>query len=604
VAGQLGFFHKIHTRFILSFVCVVVGLTTIITTMIYKDYNAIIDSTAQVSMSRLSESIFQTLYVSMNSGGSEYVHEALREAKSKKLVDQLELFTSQAIFDLFGRDEVYNPPSDIRVVFDTAIERYETTNSESGRALRYIKPFPAKPECVECHTNVAIGDVLGVMDLSLSLTQFDALAHESIQGIITLIIVLVVSSGILLNIVSSKLIFAPLAELQTTTRKLASNAGEPNVQLGEWGKNEFGEVAHNFNNFISKVYAINSRLANEEQKIKELLAGREEEIVRRTKEVHDLNREMIRYMETVDEYVLTSRTDTRGIITDASTAFCRISGYVKDEMIGQPHNIVRHPDTPKEIFTEMWQTIKEGKTWYGEMKNRTKSGDFYWVKMVVSPLFDRSSTITGYVAVRYDISTQKELEKTLQKLVEATKRSHTDSLTGMINRLRINELLQMEIDRVERYGGDLCVALMDIDKFKNINDTYGHLVGDRVLIMMAKILTQKTRKTDLAGRWGGEEFLIVLTNTPLDGAVKKLETVRHLIETEDFESIPKVTASFGVASYQSQDTLESLVGRADVALYFAKENGRNRVEAAPTVPKKNLEFDLEKGDADDRPETA
>ncbi|GHV06953.1 hypothetical protein AGMMS50229_12760 [Campylobacterota bacterium] len=596
--GALGFFSKIRTRFVFSFAAVVLFLTVIIVTMLVRDYYAIITSSAEVSMSRLSESIFQTLFVSMNYGGSIQVHEALAEAKTKQLVDRLDLHIAEEVVSLFRPSDRYTAPADeeIQDVFSSAIERFRPVASESGRGIRYIKPFDAKAECVVCHTNVEIGTVLGVMDLTLSLEQFDIIARSSIYRVVLFILLLVGTSGIILNSISTRLIFTPIQELMSATRKLAKNAGEPNVRLVDRGANEFGYVARNFNIFINKVYDINSRLAIEEQKTKAILEGLEEEVTRRTKETQELNRELMRYMAIVDEHVITSRTDKRGIITDVSSAFCHITERTKLELIGQPHNIVRHPDMPREIFSDMWETIKAGSTWRGEIKNRTKSGGFYWVRTVISPVFDESHSITGFVAVRYDISLQKELEKTLQKLTEATKRSHTDALTGMMNRLRINELLQMEIDRIVRYGGELCVALMDIDHFKLVNDTYGHLVGDRVLITLAKILMQRARKTDLAGRWGGEEFLIVLTNTAIEGAIKKLDTVRKQIETETFTGVPQVTASFGVASYQAGDTLESLVGRADVALYFAKESGRNRVEASPTQAQKFIEVDLEKGE--------
>ncbi|MDR3162583.1 MAG: diguanylate cyclase [Helicobacteraceae bacterium] len=592
---KIGFFHKIRNRFLISIVFVTVVLTAIIMYMLARDYYEMIDKSAQVSLARLSESVFQTLYVSMNSGVSEQVQEALREAQLKKLVDGLDLYVSKEVIKRFKLKQTYKPPPEVASVFESPKpeEKYMLiTTSHDERAVRYIKPFLAKQECIPCH-QVKTGTVLGVMDLTLSLGQFDALSEQSLKRIVAVIFVLVAISGFLLHTISVRLLFDPIKELQIATKKLAKNAGEPNVKLTARGRNEFGEVARNFNWFITKVYDINNRLQLEEKKTKELLENREEEVMRRTKEVHELNKELLRHMDIVDENVITSRADTKGIITSVSSAFCKISGYERDELIGKPHNIVRHSDMQKELFADLWGTIQAGKVWHGEVKNRKKNGGSYWVRATISPLFNDLGEISGYLAVRYDISTQKELEATLTKLTEATKRSHTDALTGMINRLRINELLQMEIDRVERYGGDLCVALMDIDKFKNINDTYGHLVGDQVLVTLAKILTQTMRKTDIAGRWGGEEFLIVLTHTPIDGAVKKLNTIRRSIEADKFDPVPKVTASFGVSSFQGGDTLESLVGRADVALYFAKESGRNCVKStADTVAPGSIEVDL------------
>lgn len=580
MAKPLSFLQRIRNRFILSFAAVVVVLTAVVVSLIASDFRQLIDRSARTSLGGLSESIFQALFVSMNYGDSAVVRDVLKDAQNKRMVDGLELYISREVTALFRPDYAYGPPDEIAAVFENGEERYLEVNEAGLRGTRYIKPLKARAECLQCHVNAQIGTVLGVMDLTLSLDEYDALTTLSIQRIVLSILALVALSALVLHFVSNSLIFDPLEELRGATRRLANEAGDPDVRLKVRGRNEFGDVAHHFNRFITRVKEINQRLSREEQKTRELLENREEEISLRTQEVRSLNRELERYIEIVDENVITSRTDTRGIITFASEAFCRISGYSKEELIGKPHNVVRHPDTPKAVFENLWNTIEQGKSWQGEIKNLKKNGGFYWVRAVISPLRNERGKITGYVAIRQDVTLQKELEETLEKLTEMTRRSHTDALTGLSNRSRLNELILMEIDRCERYGGDLCVALMDVDHFKRINDNYGHLIGDSVLKTLAKLLKSKTRKTDLAGRWGGEEFMIVLINTPLESALGKMEAVRRLIEEQDFEGVPRVTASFGVSRFQKGDTLESLVGRADVALYLAKEKGRNRVECA------------------------
>lgn len=581
MAKPLSFLQRIRNRFILSFAAVVVLLTAVVVTLIASDFRQLIDRSARTSLGGLSESIFQALFVSMNYGDSAVVRNVLKEAQNKQMVDRLDLYISREVTALFRPDYRYSPPDEIAAVFENGQEQYVDITEKGLRGIRYIKPLKAKEECLKCHINAQSGTVLGVMDLTLSLDEYDALTTLSIQRIVFSILALVGISALILNLVSNRLIFDPLEELRVATRRLANEAGDPDVRLKVRGRNEFGDVAHHFNRFITRVKEINRRLSAEEQKTRELLENREEEIGLRTKEVRQLNRELSRYVEIVDENVITSRTDTRGIITFASEAFCRISGYSKEELIGKSHNIVRHPDTPKAAFENLWSTIKQGKTWQGEIKNLKKSGGFYWVRAAISPLRDEAGKITGYVAVRQDVTLQKELEETLAKLTEMTLRSHTDALTGLMNRSRLNELLLMEIERMERYGGDLCVALLDVDHFKKINDTYGHLTGDLVLKTLAHLLQNKTRKTDLAGRWGGEEFMIVLINTTLEAALSKMEVLRRLIEHQNFEEAGAVTASFGVARFVKGDSLEGLVGRADSALYRAKAGGRNRVEVAP-----------------------
>jgi diguanylate cyclase (GGDEF)-like protein len=152
-----------------------------------------------------------------------------------------------------------------------------------------------------------------------------------------------------------------------------------------------------------------------------------------------------------------------------------------------------------------------------------------------------------------------------------------DFLTGLSNRRHLYELLQHEAERSRRYHQPLSVILFDVDHFKTINDLYGHLSGDLVLKEIARLIVEKLRTVDEVGRWGGEEFLILLPETKLSGAQLLAERLREILVEHKFESVGQVTASFGVTEYQPGDTPETLIYRADVALYDAKREGRNRV---------------------------
>jgi len=159
--------------------------------------------------------------------------------------------------------------------------------------------------------------------------------------------------------------------------------------------------------------------------------------------------------------------------------------------------------------------------------------------------------------------------------------SVTDALTGLYNRRHLDNMIEQEFLRARRYSNDLTVALIDIDFFKKVNDTYGHLCGDYVLKEVAYLTLQTFRKTDMVFRYGGEEILVILTETPLDKAIIPLERLRKSIENYPFSydgQDIKITISIG-AETLTPDILdyEELVGSADKALYQAKENGRNRV---------------------------
>ncbi|EXJ13318.1 GGDEF domain-containing response regulator [Imhoffiella purpurea] len=166
-----------------------------------------------------------------------------------------------------------------------------------------------------------------------------------------------------------------------------------------------------------------------------------------------------------------------------------------------------------------------------------------------------------------------------EKNRELERLSATDCLTGLCNRLKLNEELERELSLAKRYGTPFSILLMDIDRFKRVNDTYGHQAGDRVLVELAGILRRSVRDTDRVGRWGGEEFLTICAETPLAGASRLAENQRAAIAAHDFPIVGGCTASFGVSEYREGDSIESLISRADAALYRAKEAGRNRVEA-------------------------
>jgi diguanylate cyclase (GGDEF)-like protein len=168
-----------------------------------------------------------------------------------------------------------------------------------------------------------------------------------------------------------------------------------------------------------------------------------------------------------------------------------------------------------------------------------------------------------------------------------SKLAMTDSLTKVDNRRLLDKLIRDEIHRVERSSAPLSVLLMDLDYFKKINDNFGHNTGDAVLQEVAELLRQNTRSSDPFGRWGGDEFLCLATNTDELQATELAERLRDALQRKQFPKVGGLTASFGVTTYQLGDTPETLVRRADMGLYKAKASGRNRVEvvsAGVTLP--------------------
>jgi diguanylate cyclase (GGDEF)-like protein len=170
------------------------------------------------------------------------------------------------------------------------------------------------------------------------------------------------------------------------------------------------------------------------------------------------------------------------------------------------------------------------------------------------------------------------------ELIEKNKQLETlsisDRLTGLYNRLKLDQVLEEELARNKRGSSGFSVILLDVDHFKSVNDTFGHQVGDQVLIVIAKILKEGIREVDVVGRWGGEEFLIVCSETDQEGARVLAEKMRAAIAACAFPVVGTKTSSFGVAALRAQETVDALIARADSALYRAKDGGRNCVEVS------------------------
>jgi len=175
----------------------------------------------------------------------------------------------------------------------------------------------------------------------------------------------------------------------------------------------------------------------------------------------------------------------------------------------------------------------------------------------------------------------KKTQELQQALTEIARIAATDKLTGLSNRLKIDEYLDAAIQRAQDTAYPLALILLDLDHFKRINDTYGHLQGDRVLVELSGILSATIRATDLVGRWGGEEFLVICPGMTLAAAVERAEQLRAAVRAHVFPGLEQPqTASLGVASYRVGESREELIARVDAALYRAKLDGRDRVAQA------------------------
>jgi len=291
--------------------------------------------------------------------------------------------------------------------------------------------------------------------------------------------------------------------------------------------------------------------------------------------------------DIVDKYVVFSKTDTKGVITYASKALEKLSGYSKEELIGKTHRIIKNDEMDPLVYKKMWDTITDKKVFTGEILNKRKNGTPYWVDATIIPNLDSHGDIIGFSAYRKDITNQKDLELEKIKRQEQTiellavhealeKLSTLDPLMQIPNRLSLDTNMKVRYDSYQRYKNIFSLIMIDIDYFKSVNDTYGHLVGDDTLKSVSKIIQENIRTTDLFGRWGGEEFMIICEETDIDGAYELAEKIRIAIQDKEFDVVGKKTISLGIAQIEDNISINEFIQGADDALFYAKNNGRNK----------------------------
>lgn len=278
------------------------------------------------------------------------------------------------------------------------------------------------------------------------------------------------------------------------------------------------------------------------------------------------NSELKRFASILDKYVVSTKTTKDTMILEVSSAFENASGYSKEELIGKSMSIIRHDQTKKEFFKKLWNSLLNKGNWSGEIHNKKKDGTDFWLEQNIIAVKDEQGEIESFISVGQDITSKKELEKL----------SSIDKLTGILNRRKLDEFLEYETSMAKRYNKNLSLIIVDIDHFKSVNDNFGHQMGDKVLFEVTKMISNHIRVTDIFGRFGGEEFLLICPETDEKQAFTLAEKLRNEIADYNFDKIGQKTISLGISQFIDDDTVETVVKKADIALYESKNNGRNQ----------------------------
>lgn len=266
-------------------------------------------------------------------------------------------------------------------------------------------------------------------------------------------------------------------------------------------------------------------------------------------------------------------TDSAGTIVAVNNAFTRITGYTPEEVIGKTPRLLKSDMHDEQFYRDMWQTLDATGTWQGEIHDRRKSGEFFPVWECITAVRDESGNVSDYISVFSDITTIKDTENKLMRL------AYHDALTGLPNRLLFNDRVEQMLARAKRHGSRVALLLLDLDRFKLINDTLGHAAGDELLQVIATRLQQSIRKEDTVARLGGDEFAIVSAQAePLADAALLAQKVVSLIAQPVVIAGQALTisASVGIGMFPEDASDPATLAKcADMAMYGAKQSGRN-----------------------------
>ncbi|WP_186843692.1 sensor domain-containing diguanylate cyclase [Acetobacterium tundrae] len=271
--------------------------------------------------------------------------------------------------------------------------------------------------------------------------------------------------------------------------------------------------------------------------------------------------------------------DLSGNFTYISPSVKKMTGYTQEEVLHHYREIgyflpgvQKEMDRTRESIKKMVEKGEHFDAINFEQRQVRKDGESIYTDTVLSGIYDEENNFKELLAISRDITEKVKKRREMKKL------SETDKLTQLYNRVKLDWAMENELDRTKKYNTIFALIMIDIDHFKQVNDRFGHLAGDLVLVELAELFKTSIRLTDIIGRWGGEEFLMILPDTDENGAMELAEKLRRQVSEKLFLKTESITISLGVAAFREDASVDSVIYRADQALYQAKNNGKNQVQ--------------------------
>lgn len=437
--------------------------------------------------------------------------------------------------------------------------------------LTSLKLSPNKTHTIKTENKLSIWQPIhnsthiGWVFLEISLKRNQAIQKQLaldtfINGFIIILLNLLILLGAL---------FFPLRQLSKAIEFSQKLIARPGKTLDLQGGSK--EV----NQLISTLNTASAQLKTQADKIANTNAILEQKIATRTKNLLETNKRLVLLRHAIEQsHSSILITDKSHVITYVNPALEKLSGYSETELIGITPGTLKSKNNKLQFFEQITQTLNEGNEWIGEFVNQRKDGSDYWVRATISPVKNDRGEITNFISIEDNITENKKIEHELHQ------HANYDILTGLPNRKLGLDLLQKAILNTQNHHSKTAILFLDLDRFKNINDTVGHHIGDLALIEAADRILGCLRAQDSVARLGGDEFLIIVQDiiemSQLDTLLKELEaelTKPYLLEGREHI----LGASIGIAmSPDDSDNASDLLRQADSAMYAAKRNGRGQ----------------------------
>jgi diguanylate cyclase (GGDEF)-like protein/PAS domain S-box-containing protein len=368
----------------------------------------------------------------------------------------------------------------------------------------------------------------------------------------------------------------PLLGLSHQVRRVSEDGQELGHRLDDKAQDELGELAYEFNRRTDHLVHTLDELQEARDKLEERVVQRTAELAKSEAGTAQALQELKNQKLALDEHAIVVMADLHGNILYVNDKLCKLSGYSREELVDQDHSMVSNDENTSTFYEGLWKTISRGSIWRGEIRKKAKGGSHYWVESTIVPFKDGTGQITQYVVVSTDITANKNAQDKLRIDAEH------DRLTHLPNRdlfqRRLEETFQLaRADPEYKFA----VLFFDFDRFKVINDSLGHNVGDALLCDIAKIMRRNLEDTDTLARFGGDEFVVMLRGLSCwEEAEQKAGSLLEILATPHQlgDHLVVSTASIGLVTNERRyEHAVDMIRDADAAMYQAKENGKARV---------------------------